>query len=96
MEVIPKDWVDKIFSCMSQFYSSRWDRNFDESGRESFFKTIWQSGLTGLTYDQIIYALKLFKKDSENPRAIPPHVMEFFRYAKGTERPYEYRKSSNE
>lgn len=90
MEAIPQEWVDKIFGCMKLFYGERWDRLFDKPHRETLFKTIWQNGLAGLTYDQVKFALKLCRKDALHPRAFPPHVMEFFRYAKGEDRPYDY------
>ncbi len=79
---IPMDWVDKIYLCMHQFYGDKWVDNFGKS-KESFYKTIWQSALTGLTYDQIRKALVYYKwESSQCGFSIPPTPMEFFRLAK--------------
>lgn len=87
MEKIPKEWVDKLFNCMAEFYGERWTRYFGKPHLESFYKAIWQSGLVGLSYEQIKHALVLCKRSALHPSIKPPHVMEFFRFAKGYEMP---------
>ena len=80
---IPMEWIDKLFGCMEEFYGHRWERNFKTAREKDFYKTIWQHGLVGLSYEQIKSALLWCKRASVNPQAIPPHVMEFFRCALG-------------
>lgn len=88
MEKIPTEWVDRIFNCMTEFYGKRWEKNFTTTYSEDFLKTIWWNGLTGLTYDQIKGALILCKRAAQELYNNPPNVIEFYLYAKGTNRPY--------
>lgn len=84
MEAIPPEWVDNLFFCMENFYSDRWQAS-------GYAKTIWQNGLAGLTHEQIKNALRLCKRAALSPQAKPPHVMEFFRFAKGDTAPHIYK-----
>jgi|SRR6478736_10320591 len=84
MEAIPTEWVDKLFTCMAQFYGERWTLPLKQPRVEDFYKTVWKGGLTGLTYDEIKTQLLRCKKDAEHPAARPPTVMDFFHYAKNT------------
>lgn len=88
MEKIPDEWIDKLFTCMHEFYGDRWVRYVYDPKIEASLKLMWKNGLYGLTYDQIKAALKLCKRQAEDLTAIPPHVMEFFRYAKGYTLPH--------
>lgn len=91
------EWVDNLFICMEQFYGDRWSHPLKNPLTESFYKTIWQSGLMGLTYDEIKKALLLCKRSALNPSISPPHVMEFFRYAKQESQPFiDYHPRANE
>lgn len=82
MEPIPMEWVINLFNCMHQFYGERWSKLFEKPHLEDIYKSIWQSGLTGLTYEQIKSALIEYKLQSKEKNTYPPHVMEFFRTAK--------------
>jgi hypothetical protein len=88
MEAIPPDWIDKIFNCLAEWYGDRWTRLIKKPHEESYLKTIWLNGLHGLTYDEIKNALRLCRRHAENKTMPPPHVLEFYRYAKGTGEPY--------
>jgi len=88
MNEIPKEWVDKLFNCMAEFYGDRWTRYFNKPHVESFYKTMWQNGMCGLTHDQIKNALILCKRSALHPAIKPPHVMEFFKIAKGFVSPH--------
>ncbi len=88
MEKPPMEWIDKLFICMEQFYGTRWTKQFNKITPEDLFKTIWQTGLQGLTYEQIKRALVYLKRAAESNYSLPPHHLEFFRYAKGTEKPH--------
>lgn len=87
MEAVPIEWIDKLFSCMSEFYGERWERLFNKPHLESMYKTIWKNGLYGLNYEQIKHALVLCKKVSVNPSSLPPHVTEFYQWARRVELP---------
>src|ERR1700676_3233817 len=82
MQPIPMDWIDKLFNCMTQFYGERWTKPIEKAHMESFYKTIWQNGLSGLTYEQIKAQLVKCKKHAEDNSAMPLTVMEFYQYAK--------------
>lgn len=88
MEAIPSEWIDKLFSCMTDFYGDRWTRYFKKPHMETFYKAMWKSGLHGLTYEEIKYALLLCKKASNDLNNFPPYVTEFYRMAKGRAFPY--------
>ena len=87
MEKPEMELIDKLFNCMTEFYGDRWTKQFDRFLPEALVKTVWQSALTGCTYDQIRRVLVLLKQSSKNPDALPPHHVEFFRYARGTSTP---------
>lgn len=88
MQEIPMDWIDKIFNCMTQFYGDRWTSQFNSGRPIDIQKKIWQSGLMGLDYDSIRNALILCRDASKFVQNLPPHVMEFYTYAKNMSKPY--------
>ena len=88
MEAIPQEWVDKIFTALAEWYGDRWTKHLVKPHAESYLKTIWRNGLTGLTYDEIKQGLILCKRHAQNAGTIPPHILEFFRYARGISQPY--------
>lgn len=81
------EWIDRLFNCMSEFYVERWTKQFTKSMPEDLLKTIWQSALTGCTYDEIRGVLVLLRQAAKNNAAIPPHHLEFWSYCKGYSRP---------
>ena len=81
------EWIDKLFNCMTEFYGTRWTKQFDRWMPEAIFKTLWQSALQGLTYNEIKGALVLLKQNAKISSALPPHQLEFFRIAKGSTHP---------
>lgn len=89
MEAIPMEWIDKLFTCMGEFYEKRW------SAKEGYAKTVWKSALQGLTYDEIRGALVLFKQAAKNPISMPPHQLEFYHVAKGRKQPDIYNQPSD-
>lgn len=93
---IPDEWVDKLFNCMELFYGERWTRAFKGKHVEKFYKAIWKSGLYGLSHDQIKRGLGYCKKMAETSHTMPPHVLEFHRYAKGISTPSIEYKRKNE
>lgn len=85
---IPMEWVDKLFICMEQFYGARWTKGLDKAYTIAFYKTTWKSALYGLTYDEIKNTLKYLKRAAQHPAALPPHPLEFWKYAKGVAVPH--------
>lgn len=92
MEKLPMEWVDKLFMCMNSFYGARWSDQFKDN--ENLVKALWQSGLTGLSYDEIKETLLYYKWIAAKfPSEKPPHQMEFFRSARSTKSFIEPKKS---
>jgi hypothetical protein len=87
MAPIPMDWIDKLFVCMAQFYGERWTKPIAQPHMQDFYKTIWQSGLSGLTYEQIKAQLIKCKKHAEDINSRPISVMEFYQHAKNMTNP---------
>lgn len=87
MEKPDMEWIDKLFNCMAEFYGTRWTKQFGKSLPEDLLKTVWQSALTGCSYDEIRGALVLLKQSAKSPMSLPPHHMEFFRFAKSKSHP---------
>lgn len=81
------EWIDKLFNCMAEFYVERWTKQFTKSTPEDLVKVIWQSALTGCSYDEIRGVLVLLRQAAKNNAAIPPHHLEFWAYAKGYRTP---------
>jgi hypothetical protein len=81
MDKPPMEWIDKLFSCMAEFYGDRWTRNFSEKS-EFINKAMWQSALFGCTHDEIRNVLVYLKRQAKNPASIPPHALEFWKYTK--------------
>lgn len=74
---------------MEAFYGYRWSSQFDKPHLQSFAKTVWKGGLTGLTYHEIRDTLVYYKWiASHHPHAKPPHQMEFYRAAKSSCKAY--------
>lgn len=88
MQRVEREWVDKLFACMDEFYGDRWRCQFIRGLPIEIVKTIWQSALTGLTYEEIRSALVLLKRHASIATSLPPHQLEFFRYAKKSQKPY--------
>lgn len=87
MTIIPDEWIDKLFLAMDTFYGKRWEISLGNSFMKEASKTIWKNGLCGLDYRQIKNALILCKRHAKDPNVFPPHVMQFFRYAKSESQP---------
>ncbi len=88
MDAIPEQWIDKLFNCMDLFYGNRWKQQFEKLHTETFYKTLWKNGLTGLSYNEIKSALILYKRAANDSISFPPNVMEFYRVAKGQSIPF--------
>lgn len=86
-ERIPDEWIDKLFDCMAEWYGERWTRQLGNHITKGFVRTVWQNGLVGLSHKDIKAALILCRRHSQTPGVHPPHVVEFFHYAKGLRQP---------
>ncbi len=78
----PMEWVDKLFDCMSLFYGQKWDKRFETVMTRDMIKTVWQSAITGLSYDEIKRSLVLLRQDAQVLSSVPPSHVEFYCYAK--------------
>lgn len=86
IEKPPIEWIDKLFACMKEFYGARWENHINHYP-EDVLKTMWQSALIGLTYDEIRKTLILCKKMAQNAGDKPPHQIDFYNIAKGKKIP---------
>lgn len=82
MEKPPMEWIDKLFDCLSLFYGERWNRIFMKGVPQEYYKEMWQSAMTGCSYDEIKCALVFLKRESSRSFSIPPHHLEFYRLTK--------------
>lgn len=86
--MIDDEHLEKLFHCMSIFYGNRWNVLLDPTSRVNaehkkiMLKKIWQSALTGCTYNEIKNALKSCKLHAITPSHYPPTAVEFYHLAK--------------
>ncbi len=83
MEPITDEMVDRLFGCLHEFYGERWSKQFKDTHRLAFVKTMWRNGLSGLNYDAIKKALYYYRGHAKSPSSTPPIVTDFFRIAVG-------------
>lgn len=84
MEIIPTEWVDRIFQRMEEFFQDDWRKLVE--GKHHVFHPQWQMGLIGLNSDDIKKGLAIAKwMAAKNLK--PPTVIEFFHYTKGIRQP---------
>jgi hypothetical protein len=86
MEEIPMEWVDKIFDIMAGFFMDAWTKGLESPGRLDIMKSIWRTGLYGLSKEDIRLGLSISKKMAANQQQ-PPNVIEFYHYSKGVRFP---------
>ena len=86
MEKTPMEWVDRIFVLMEQFFGDKWTDPLKDDYYRQMYKMNWQTGLTGLTKEEIKKALKVCKYISVSSQ-LPPNVVEFYHYSKGIRLP---------
>jgi hypothetical protein len=81
MTDLPKDWLDRIFDLMSEFFGDRWDDQFKDKYMINLHKMLWFNSLYGLSYDKIKHALKVCRELSKNKNSKPPNHIKFYHYA---------------
>jgi hypothetical protein len=77
---LPLEWIDRIFKRLVEAYGSRFASKFTNASYVDLEKTRWQSGLVGVTADEIKNVLNLCNQGMINE---PPNVIEFYHYCKG-------------
>lgn len=87
---LPVEWVDRIFKRLAEAYGSKFASKFLNPSYVDMEKTRWQSGLYGVTADEIRHVLSLCQ---QGIIADPPNVIEFFHYCKGAKQPPEKKTS---
>lgn len=85
MDKLPVEWVAKIFNYLDDFFKEAWRQLYPED-RINIAICQWQSGLLGVTPDQIKKALAISKCMAKDGLQ-PPNVMDFYLYAKGLKLP---------
>lgn len=80
MSDLPKNWVDKIFDLMTQFYREKWSKKFNSEFEIDLHKTAWFNALNGLSYEEIRHGLAVSKKNSISTYSKPPDPILFFHY----------------
>lgn len=86
MEKTPREWVDRIFVLMEQFFGDQWTASLKDDHSTEIHKVNWQTGLMGLTKEEIKKALKVCKYLSLNYQK-PPNLVDFYHYSKGIRLP---------
>lgn len=81
---LPEEWIDRIFKRLTEIYGDRFSSFFTSSFRIDIERSRWQSGLYGVTADEIKHVLSLCQQ-----RIIkePPNLIEFYHYCKGEKKP---------
>lgn len=77
---IPIEWVERIFKRFDEIWSNQFLNQFTTDKDFDVAKKQWQSGLFGLSADQIRKGLDLCRSHYVKH---PPHVVEFYHYCKG-------------
>lgn len=87
---LPEEWIDRIFKRLIEAYGSKFAARFLNASYVDMEKTRWQSGLYGVTAEEIKQVLNLCQKGTI---AEPPTVIEFYHYCKGVRQPPVQKKS---
>lgn len=85
MEKLPVEWIAKIFNYLDDFFKEEWRQLYTED-RINISIRQWQSGLLGVTADEIKKGLAICKCMAKNAQK-PPNVIEFYYYSKGLKLP---------
>lgn len=87
---LPMEWIDRIFMRLEYIYGKKWTEQFCDKDRERIYKVMWQSGLMNCTATEIKRAIDVCMKELEmlKDKANPPHMIEFWNYAKGHRIPH--------
>jgi len=93
MEKIPKEWLDKLFGLMAEYFEDRWTDQYKEPMLESY-KLLWQNGLMGLEKEDIKHGLYVARSMAREGQ-LPPNVIEFFHYSKRLRHPPRVLKKSD-
>lgn len=87
---LPSEWVDRIFKRLAETYGAKFASTFSKPSYVDLEKTRWQSGLMGVTADEIKQVLSLCQ---QGIIIDPPNVIEFYHYCKGAKQPPIIKKS---
>lgn len=85
MEKIPKEWVDRLFELMTEYFQERWTDQFKGRDLDSY-KLLWQNGLMGLNKEEIKSGLFVARSIART-NELPLTVIDFFHYSKGIKQP---------
>lgn len=77
---LPIEWVDRIFQRLHEKWGDHYLKLFLHPEDLEFERTRWQSGLFGVTADEIRHVLIMCNNDLIHS---PPNVIEFYHYCKG-------------
>lgn len=77
---LPLEWVDRIFQRLHEKWGDHYLRLFLNPQDLDFERTRWQTGLYGVTSNEIRHVLLMCKNDLIKS---PPNVIEFYHYCKG-------------
>lgn len=76
---LPADWIDRIFLRLTEIYGEKFTRQWTKPDYMDLAKLQWQSGLYGLTSDEIKKVLNLCLNGFIQT---PPNQIEFYHYGK--------------
>ncbi len=81
---MPSEWVDRIFKRLAEIYGERFASRFLNPSYIDMHRSQWQSGLLGVTAEEIKQVLNLCKTGFIHNS---PTVIEFYHYCKGVKQP---------
>ena len=87
---LPLEWIDRIFQRLTDIYGSRFTTRFAKSFYVDIEKTRWQSGLYGVSAEEIKHVLNLCQTSMIKDA---PNLIEFYHYCKGIKKPPEKKAS---
>lgn len=86
---ISAEWIDRIFHRLLEIYGDKFSSRFINPTYLENEKLRWQSGLSGVTSEEIRKVIELCNSGRIH---YPPTVIEFYHYCKNLRQPLEIKK----
>ncbi|HJY22914.1 MAG TPA: hypothetical protein VJ279_08525 [Hanamia sp.] len=86
---LPVEWIDRIFKRLAEAYGERFASKFLNPAYVEMERSRWQSGLYGVTSDEIRRVLDMCRSGFITQ---PPTVIDFYHYCKGFKQPPSIKK----
>ena len=67
---LPMEWIDRLFDRLEAIYQDKWRAYYSNPQKISLYKSIWSTGLSGLTPEEIRNALAKCYSNTTLPNPI--------------------------